>query len=144
MELDLLMPTTALWQSDTGVTPLGLQMVSGRMGAACTGGSEVTQGAFCCIIFWLKKLRSDFSLFCGGSVLAVLFSLQVFESWCAFRLLILPVPTCTSALHSLQWSLLSAVNWLLFLQPRLAMVWSFIWLWTKVWLHIISKLSRRD
>ena len=58
------------------------------------------------------------------SVLAVSFSLQVFESRCAFRLLIPPVPTCTSALHSSQRSLLSAVNWFLFLQPRLAMVWS--------------------
>ena len=46
MELDLLMPTTAPWQSDTGVMPLGLQMVSGRMGAACTGGVEATQGRF--------------------------------------------------------------------------------------------------
>ena len=80
MELDLLTPTTAPWKSDTGVTPLGSQMVSGRMGAACTGGGAATRGAFCCIVFWLKKLRSDFSFFCGGSVLAVLFSLQVFES----------------------------------------------------------------
>jgi len=86
----------------------------------------------CMVIFWRMlpqlhiwmKLDSHFwKLHINVIPLQLAFFLHVFEVQCAFRLLILlVVPSCTSVPHSLQWSLLSRVNWFLFLWPQLASV----------------------
>ena len=112
--------TITLSPSDMGVRVVlsGWQVLScwqGPTGVVCTGGGEMTWGVFCSE-FQLKKLKISFSFFCGGCVLITLFSLHVLESQCTFRLLIPLVPTWTSVSQSGQWSLLSAMNWLLLLQ----------------------------
>ena len=65
-----------------------------------------------CDVFWVKKLSSE--LACDlMSCLACWLSLQTFELW--FRLLVPPVPTCTSVLQSGQQRVESNVNLFLFL-----------------------------
>ena len=57
-----------------------------------------------------EKAQDQFFFLLGGCALVVLFPRHVFESRCAFRLLIPPVPTWTSVSQSGQCSLLSAVS----------------------------------
>ena len=67
-----------------------------------------------CDVFRLKKLSSELACGCT-SCRACWLSLQTFELQSAFRLLVPPVPTCTSVLQSGQQSLVSIVNLSLFL-----------------------------
>ena len=130
-------PAFSISKSAPGVSTEG---VGSRPWTGCGKGGPMVAGSIervvlvvSCVVFRLKILSSELACGCT-SCLACWLSLQTFELRWTFRLLVPPVPTCTSVLQSGQQSLVSIVNLSLFLLNK----------WWLVFLGSLESLFYRD